>query len=127
MKNKAGFTLVEVLVAAVVMGTATLGVMSMLQTGDRIKARQIKLAYAAGLAQNEAERIKNIAKSSVIIADTEYEQTVNGLTFSLLRTVIEPESVAVNSTGKIQEIQISILQSGIGDTLSKFRLVQGAF
>jgi Tfp pilus assembly protein PilV len=127
MKNKTGFTIVEVMVAVVVLGAAIIGVMAMLRTGDRIKAHQTQLAMAAGLAQNEAERIKYIAKNAINIPDTTYEQTINGLTFSVLRTVIKSDTIEDGLASKAQEIEIAIIFNGGMDTLSKFRLIQGYF
>ncbi|MDD5675015.1 MAG: prepilin-type N-terminal cleavage/methylation domain-containing protein [Chitinivibrionales bacterium] len=127
MKNNRGLTIVEVLVAVLVLGAATMGAMAMLRTGDRIKVRQEKLSTAALLAQNDAERIKNLAVNSIVVSDTEYEQTINGLTYSIVRSVVEPESLTENSSGKTSEAQISITPSGSEDTLARFRLIQGYF
>jgi Tfp pilus assembly protein PilV len=120
-----GMTIVEAMVAMVILSFTMAAVVHLIVTGDRISGRRSGLSYATILAQSEAERLRSYEKSLVLPNDTLYTQTTNGIGFTVSRKRIQ------NTTGIIDTLsyrEYAVVVKRIGGivplTLS-FRLLQG--
>lgn len=118
-------TLVEVLIALLILGFTTAGVMRLIVTGDRIGGRRAALSYATICAKNEVERLKASETSLVLPKDTAYSDTVNGIEYDVSRVRIvsgppRPDSIVV-----YQEYVISVKRKQGAPVAVSFRILQG--
>jgi Tfp pilus assembly protein PilV len=120
-----GMTIVEAMVAMVILSFTMAAVVHLIVTGDRISGRRSGLSYATILAQSEAERLRSYEKSLVLPNDTLYTQTTNGIAFTVSRKRIQ------NTTGIIDTLsyrEYAVVVKRIGGIIPltiSLRLLQG--
>jgi hypothetical protein len=120
-----GVTILEALIAMVILGFTTSAVIGLVVTGDRIAGRRTGVSYAAIIAANETERLKNFQTSLVPPNDTAFSDTVNGLTYEVTRTRIRRDSLPADSVILYQEFAVSVHRTpGPGPSVT-LRLLQG--
>ncbi len=85
IQNEKGFTLIEMVVAAVLLVITSLSLGYFMKSGITLRGRTLDIDIASRLAQNEAERIKAAGEALVRIGDTSYEHESRGRTFLVER------------------------------------------
>jgi type II secretory pathway pseudopilin PulG len=122
-----GMTIVEALVAMLILGCATSAVLSLIVTGDRIAGRRSGISYATMVAKNAVERLKNYEISATLPADTDYSDTVNGQVFLVSRVRVLPGPIAPDSIVQYGEYSISVNRTGFptAPLAMSFRILQG--
>jgi type II secretory pathway pseudopilin PulG len=120
-----GMTLLEALIAICILGFTTSAVVGLVVTGDKIAGRRTGVSYAAIIAANEAERLKNFQTSLVLPSDTAYSDTVNGLTYDVTRTRIRGDSLLSDSVVLFQEFAVSVKRTPGPGPVVTLRLLQG--
>lgn len=125
--ERSGMTLLEVLLAVVIVSMVTTVFLRFLVSGERIRGRGMLISHAAVIAGNEAERIKSAAAGTgLIITDTAYEADAGGRTFIVERRAIESRnSQETVIFSDCQEIEISVRKTESDSPLVRFRLIQG--
>jgi hypothetical protein len=118
-------TILEALIALCILGFTTSAVIGLVVTGDRIAGRRTVVSYAAIIAANEAERLKNFQTSLVLPNDTAYSDTVNGLTYEVTRTRIRGDSLLPDSIVLYQEFAVSVKRAPEPGPAVTLRLLQG--
>jgi prepilin-type N-terminal cleavage/methylation domain-containing protein len=122
-----GMTILEVLVALLILGFTTTAVVHLVVTGDRIAGRRSAVSYATVLAKNEAENLRTFERSPLLPNDTAYSDTVNGIEFDVVRTRVKAGLTAPDSVLYYQEFMLTVKRkTGIPLALS-FRLLQGFY
>jgi hypothetical protein len=131
----AGTTILESLVAVLILGLTTTAVVSLVVTGDRMAGRRTGLSYATLIGKNEAEKLRTYETSPVLPGDTAYSAVVNGVEFDVSRTRVKGGSPAhpvtlaspLDSVVMYGEYSISVKRkSGLPLAVS-FRLLQGFY
>ena len=94
--NKAGFTLIEVLVACVIISTTTLALMSATSKGIELSTRSLRQVQANMLMEEGVEAVKSIRDNnwttvSSLILNTNYYLSFNANTWTLGTTIIPPQ------------------------------------
>jgi len=123
-----GLTVLETLIAAVILGLVITGVISLLASGDRLWGRRNAVSQALIVAQNDVERIRAAAMRDEKAGDTVCDEEINGIQYELRRTVTGQASdplAAEQSNPELREISISVRRKDAGAELVKFILVQG--
>jgi hypothetical protein len=120
-----GMTIIEAIIALCILSFTTSAVIGLVVTGDKIAGRRTGVSYAAIIAANEAERLKNFQTSLVLPGDTAYSETVNGLTYEVTRTRIRRDLLPADSVVLYQEFAVSVKRApGPGPSVT-LRLLQG--
>jgi Tfp pilus assembly protein PilV len=129
----AGMTVIETLVAIVILGLTTTAAVSLVAAGDRMAGRRSSLSYATIIGKNEAERLRMYETSPVVPGDTAYSAVVNGIEFDVSRTRVRVRSdsiqraVSRDSAVTYGEYAVSVKRkSGLPLSVS-FRLLQGFY
>ncbi|HUI91693.1 MAG TPA: hypothetical protein VLX68_05525 [Chitinivibrionales bacterium] len=120
-----GMTVIESLIAVLILGFTTTAVIGLIVTGDKIAGRRTNVACASIIAANEMERLKTFERSPVLPGDTVYSDTVNGLTFAVTRTRIRRDSLPADSVVVYQEFAVSVRRAPEQGPSVTFRLLQG--
>jgi Tfp pilus assembly protein PilV len=123
----AGSTLVDVLLAMVIVGFICTALMEPLVTSTKLNGRSRHLAAASLIAGNDAEKIRAEALvSPLLLADTSYTVRMDRSTYRLQRTIIENDQESnAYAVGLNQEIEIKVFAPGFDSALVVFRTLQG--
>ncbi len=122
-----GFTIVEVILAIVILTITTTVIMNFLLAGERVYNRSILIEKAAGMAQNEAELIKAQAPEFGYIENRNYNEKTGARTLRLEREINNMESIdSLIGRYTIREIEIRVVEEkSPEDTLVTFKFIQG--
>lgn len=124
--NNSGLTLVEVILAMVVLGIVSVMLLRFLSFGETVRGRGLRIDAASVLARNEAERVKAQAANCVAVEDTFYETSGYDLYFWVSReTVTGDDYWEEEDTTAIQEVAIKVGMLDNPEHLVEFRLLQG--
>ena len=126
-KDFAGFTVLEVILAIVILTTISAMLMSFLLSGDKLYSRNLLIVKAAQLAQNEAELLKARSSSFEMIEDKEYEEEVGNRMFMIKRNVLDTVMLdSVFSGYPVEAVEIQIMEGADSEKpLTSFKLLQG--
>ncbi len=91
--NSAGMTVLEVLLAIVILSISSVVVLKFVSAGDILFGRNILIENASQLAQNEAELLKAQSPGIETVEEREYETSMGGRAFVVKRLVCEADSV----------------------------------
>jgi Tfp pilus assembly protein PilV len=125
-RHAAAFTIVEVLVAAVILAVSVTAAMQLIQSSDKVRARAEHLTVAAQLCANESERIRVAATYYDEIEDSSYTQVRNGATYTVRRRIINDTLETIDDYAT-REIHISVSMQSDTAELKGFRLLQGYY
>jgi hypothetical protein len=128
-------TVIETLVAMLILGLTTTAVVSLVVTGDGIAGRRSGLSYATIIAKNEAEKLRTYETSPVLPGDTAYSAFVNGIGFDVSRVRIPGDSISRGAPRPLMsdsvvmygEYAISVKRKSGPPTAVSFRLLQGFY
>lgn len=120
----AGMTIIEALIAVLILGFTTSAIVHLLVTGDRISGRRSVISYATILAQNEAERLRSHEKSLVLPNDTLFDEPMNGIMFEVSRVRIQDKTAQID-TLPYREYAITVKRQTGPPIGVSFRLLQG--
>ncbi len=124
--NDSGLTLVEVILAMVVLGIISVMLLRFLDFGESVRGRGLRVDAASVLARNEAERVKVQAGNCVAVEDTFYETSGYGLFFWVSRETVTGDNYwEEEDTTAIQEIGIKVGLLDNPEHLVEIRLLQG--
>jgi type II secretory pathway pseudopilin PulG len=117
-------TLLEVLIALFILGVTTSAIVGVIVSGDRIAGRRTSLSYATTIAKNEVERIRSAQTALVLLADTQYSDTVNGIEFEVSRINIPNDSLLADTVSLCREYTVSVTRQPGPEVSVTFRLLQ---
>jgi type II secretory pathway pseudopilin PulG len=120
-----GTTILEALIALLILSAITMSIVSLIVTGDRIAGRRTGVSHATTLARNEAERLRAEESAVVLQGDTTYYDTVNGIVFEVLRTRIGDKLPPPDSVVRYQEYAISVKRMPPPGPAVSFRMLVG--
>lgn len=122
-------TVIETLVAMLILGLTTTAVVSLVVTGDGIAGRRSGLSYATIIAKNEAEKLRTYETSPVLPGDTAYSSFINGIGFDVSRVRVPGDSISLKSDSVVMygEYTISVKRKSGPPTAVSFRLLQGFY
>ena len=128
-RGQAGTTILETLVAILILGLTTSAVVSCVVTGDRIAGRRTALSYATSLARSEAEKLRSYETSMTLPNDTAYSSIINGMEFDVSRTRIRvrQDTVITDSAASYGEYSISVQRKNVPLQTVSVRLLQGYY
>jgi Tfp pilus assembly protein PilV len=124
---QSGMTVLEALVAVVILGLTTTAVVSLLAVGDRIALRRSGLSQSTLLAKNEAERLRIFETSHLLPGDTLYSEVVNGIGYDVSRTRVQGDSLPRDSVVMYGEYEVSVKRKTGPALAVSFRLLQGFY
>lgn len=122
--HAAGFSMLEVLIALLVLSMTVVGAFSLLTTADRAAGVGKSWACAGTLAANEAERIKYATTQGDALSDTTYTDSIEGQLYEVKRTAVAGDSLGLLGSG-IQEIEILLTKKPGDKVVGKYRLLAG--
>jgi hypothetical protein len=93
LRQQSGTTILEALVASLILGLTTSAVVSLVVTGDKMAGRRTGLSYATLIGKNEVEKLRTYETAAVLPGDTAYSAVVNGIEFAVSRTRIHGDSL----------------------------------
>jgi Tfp pilus assembly protein PilV len=131
--RQSGTTILEALVAILILGLTTSAVVGLVVTGDKMAGRRSGLSYATLIGKNEAEKLRTYETAFVLPGDTEYSAVVNGIEFSVSRTRIydslarAQRALGRDSVITYGEYAISVKRKYGAPTAVSFRLLQGFY
>ena len=128
MHGSGGLTVLETLIATVILGLVITGVISLLTSGDRLWGRRNAVSQALIVAQDDIERIRASAMRDEKAGDTVCDQEINGIQYELRREVTDQASdplLAEEPNPELREISISVRRKDADAELVKFMLIQG--
>jgi len=122
--DKSGYTILEVIVAIVILGFASTALFQALTNGDRIRARSINVQNVSVIVANETERIKNETFRNGTVTDSSYKFEINNRSYDVNRKVIEP--VPGDSVNPCPvELELTVKECNSEAVLFRFRMLQG--
>jgi Tfp pilus assembly protein PilV len=125
-RSCAGLTILEVMMATVILTIVAPIFIQFLVAGDKVRGRALTLDRAAMLARNEAERIKSASGLEEPLADSSYEESCGGALFTVERSVVERDEENLPAyLQKTQELRIVVKRAGTDSALVSLRLIQG--
>jgi type IV pilus assembly protein PilV len=98
MRNKKGFSLLEVMVGLVILAIGLLGVAAMTTTSIRTNSNANQLTEAYQTAQAEMEKLRNVPWGSVVNSSSSRES--KGVTYATVW--------AVTTTGNVKDVAMSV-------------------
>jgi len=122
-----GVTLLEALLALVILSVATMTLAMAMQSASRIRLRGRHIAFATNIARNEIEHMRRMGTLNETITDSTWEERVNNLTFFVNRKVLNDEFSGFGlfvEEQKTAEVALSVT-TATGDTVGVWRLLQG--
>jgi Tfp pilus assembly protein PilV len=126
-----GMTVLESLIAVLILGATTSAVVSLVVSGDRIAGRRAGLSAATMLAKNEVERLRVFETSAVLPNDTEYSDVVNGIAYEVSRTRVKGSPLQRAAPGdsvvSFGEYAVSVKRKSGPSQEVSFRLLQGYY
>jgi hypothetical protein len=122
-------TVLETLVAVLILGLTTGAIVSCVVTGDRIAGRRTGLSLATLLAKSEVEKLHSYETALTLPNDTSFSSNVNGIEFDVSRTRIRVRSdtVVTDSTVYFGEYAISVKRKNNPAQAVSVRLLQGYY
>jgi hypothetical protein len=120
-------TVLETLIAVIILGLTTTAVVSLLAVGDRMAGRRSGLSQATLLAKNEAEKLRIFERSHLLPGDTLYSAIVNGIGYDVSRTQVRPDSLPRDSALMYREYEVSVTRKSGPALALSFRLLQGFY
>ncbi|MBD3393609.1 MAG: prepilin-type N-terminal cleavage/methylation domain-containing protein [Chitinivibrionales bacterium] len=122
-----GMTVLEILVAVVILTVASTAFLRILAVGDRTRISTLRMQRAVLLASNEAERLKAHAGDAAVIGDTVYEVSFGKQVLIVERGPVEHDEFGeVDSLSEESEIGILVRQAGRDSAIVAFRLLHPA-
>lgn len=127
VSKTSGFTVLEVILAVVILTITTTAIMHFILVGDRVYGRSLLIENATQLARNEAELLKAQAPVSETIEDCEYEKLIGDRSFIVIRQVMENDSLdSLGTDYPIRGIELHVKEEISSDEpLVTFKLIQG--
>jgi hypothetical protein len=123
-----GLTVLEAILAAVVMVLVMTAVSQGIVAGDRARGKRLTVSRALLLAQSEAERVKYIAACSDTINDTLYSVVFGAASFEVVRQSVEkPDTARILPQGTVRVQEVVITARRLADPRPNvtLRLMQG--
>ena len=125
-----GSTVLEVLIAIFIFGCISAALLKAIGSADRIRSRSSIVLNARLVAENEFERIGNIASKQETINDSNYTIIVNGKEFEVQRRILLPQqllwgSVSENTSTSLVEIELIVTAKSSPKNPVRFRMIQG--
>jgi Tfp pilus assembly protein PilV len=129
LRRESGMTVLETLIAVLVLGLTTSAIVSCIVTGDRIAGRRSGLSLATLLAKNEVEKLHSFETALILPNDTSFSSNVNGIEFDVSRTRIKVrrDTVVTDSTVYYGEYAISVKRKNVPAQAVSIRLLQGYY
>jgi prepilin-type N-terminal cleavage/methylation domain-containing protein len=122
--NKSGYTVLEVIVAIVILGFASAALFQALTNGDKLRARSITMQNVSVIVANETERIKNETFRNGTITDSSYKFEINGRSYDVNRKVIEPVLGDTVNPCPV-ELELAVKECNSAAVPFRFRMLQG--
>ena len=119
--KQAGFTMIEVMVAAIIVACTVTAITFVIRTADRLKARALHLRAAAAIAQNSGEELRLTGPLATIAGDTIYTVMMHNVAYTCKRSLLD----TVISAGS-HEYALSIYTAADTALVREFRLRQGS-
>jgi hypothetical protein len=121
-----GGTLIDVLLAMIILTTFGAWLMQSVTTAARLGGRCNRIAAASLLASNESERIKAAGAYGWHVNDSSYTAQIKGTEYRISRSTL-PQDMLKNkyATGVNQEIEIAVGINGAKEPIVRFRILQG--
>lgn len=123
----AGFSVLEVIIAIVILTITSALLMNFLLSGDKLYGRNLLIVNAARLAQNEAEALKAQAFSPEMIEENEYEEEIGNRMFFIKRNVLDSAVFDSLFSGyPIKVVEIRVMEGVDSEKpLTSFKMLQG--
>jgi type II secretory pathway pseudopilin PulG len=124
-----GMTILEALIAILILGFTTSAVVSLVVTGDSIAGRRSGLSYATIIAKNEAERLRNCDASLAFPGDTTYSDTINGAEYDVTRSCVPRDSSILLTDSLVinKEYSITVKRRLGRNLVLTFHVLQGFY
>lgn len=126
--KKAGFTLVEILIAMIIFAIVSVVLLRAITAADKIKSRGTSVLCVSVIASNESESIKNIGYLKGELNDTTYNVKYDKKEYTVERKIIESSNsdpfTSMRTSG-IREIEIIISEKEKTEHSWQFKLLQG--
>lgn len=125
--KESGFSVLEVIIAIVILTITSAILMNFLLSGDKLHGRNLLIVNASQLAQNEAEALKAQAYSLETIEEDEFETEVGSRMYYIKRNVLDSavfDSIFSGYPIKVVEIQVRE-DVGSEKPLTSFKMLQG--
>jgi prepilin-type N-terminal cleavage/methylation domain-containing protein len=106
MKSEKGFTLIEVLVAMVILGTVGVGLLSAMTLSSRAAMTTDRMDTSRALAENQMEYVKKLPYAATYTPETISQTTYPG--YTAMVTVAD----AAQRDTCIQKITVTITRNG---------------
>jgi prepilin-type N-terminal cleavage/methylation domain-containing protein len=119
-----GVTLLELTVAIFIFSITSYSLFQGLHTGDKIHGKAKISRAAATIASSEAERIRNAALQGARLQDSEYTETVSGVTYAVQRKTVNASDINI-ADNEFTEYEIRVEPQGTRYEPRIFKLVQG--
>ena len=129
--RRASFTLLEVLVAALVCGIALSAILGSLSEGMRVVSRARETSAAISVLDEEMERIRTLSYSSVSALSGSTTKTVPGMgpTFTLAYSVsafnLLNDGATYRSTNRVTRVTLTVTWTSVLDHRSLSRKLTG--
>lgn len=120
-------TILESLIAILILGITTTAITSLIVTGDMIAGRRTTVYAATTLAKSEIERLRAYEKALVLPKDTIYDEIVNGIEYEVKRTWVPNDTISMNSSVLHREYSISVGRKINQSVSVNFRTLQGYY
>jgi prepilin-type N-terminal cleavage/methylation domain-containing protein len=129
MNKKYGFTVMEVLVAIVILSLTSLAVLQFLYTFNNLYGRSTLLAQATAIARDEAETIKAKASQGTLPKEEEYAKAVGSRNFVIQRKIFDADSLnGLIANYTIKKIEIVVREERKPDgVLISVQFLQGYY
>lgn len=127
-----GVTVLEVLLAIVILSIVSVVMWRFVAAGDRLFGRNMLIENAAQVARNAAEVLKAQAPGIEMIEESEYETSMGGRSFVVKRKVLEAGAIdTLISEYPVKAITLEVYESYDEDynlpskPLISFKYIQG--
>ena len=107
LKKENGFTLVEIMVAVLILGAALIPIFIMFSEGISLTARSTELNLAVNTAQDKMEEIRNMTHNSITIGTWPDEEVTIG-NRSFVRHVTVTNSDVSGAGGNLKKITVEV-------------------
>ena len=128
LKGKgAGFSVLEVIIAIVILTITSAILLNFLLSGDKLYSRNLLIVNAAQLAQNEAEALKAQAYSLETIEENEFEEEVGNRVYVVKRNILDSAVFDSLFSGyPIKVVEIHVMEGVDSEKpLTSFKMLQG--
>ncbi|MFP4415893.1 MAG: prepilin-type N-terminal cleavage/methylation domain-containing protein, partial [Chitinispirillaceae bacterium] len=124
--NQSGFTLIEIIVAAVIFTVTSLSLGFFMRTGTLVGTYTREIDIASRLAQDEAERVKAAVNAQLMLNDTTYQAVAGGREFYVERKQVTLDSYTDESSpghSEALEYSIEIKKANLDSAMMEFRVL----